>query len=448
MIAAWMIYAIFVATLVALAAHAAERALRMTARPARWAWAAAVLLSCILPLTSRVTAPARTARMAAGSTGGLGLPRRPLTSSTPAGVLGAIPGTIRIPRMSTLAALDRPLRAFWFAGSAAWLLVLAASMLSVARSAAEWTPAVVDGIPVRVSHSVGPALIGLLAPDVVLPVWALELPRTQRMLAIEHERQHAIARDPLLLLGAAVALAAMPWNVALWYTYRRLRLAVEADCDQRVLRVRPGVHAYGSLLIEVSERTLPGAMPVVALAEPASHLARRIELMTLRPSSHITRQLATAVLASMVSTALACRTPHPIAAAPIPDSQFAGHAATLGENFSSAPTSDSIFDATARHAVAERYPQALRGEMGTHAAIWIVADARDSVLGSATGHEGFSRGPIIDSVPEQGEWIEWESGMRMFPGVVPPISPGAFVQWKMLAVGRDTVNVIWFRVSR
>ena len=462
MMAAWMVYATAVAALFALAACIAESVVRATARPARWLWASAMILACLAPLATMSSRASDDAGTASAGTRKIfaSVADAPAPLERRMTLLLSIPRTIRVPSSVAPASLDRPLRALWITASIAWLKILAASAGAVRRRARGWTPAVVEGVPVLVSHSVGPALLGIFAPEIVLPAWMLEMPREQRALAIEHERQHALARDSLLLVAGALTLAAMPWNLALWYAWHRLRLAVEADCDQRVLRARAGTHAYGSLILEVSERSLAGAAPILALAEPTSHLARRIELMTTPPRRPTWLRLVTMLVASGACAVLACRAPQPVSAAPAPP------AATFRElnellasmlNAKSNPTLDSltrllnelqlpslgdtIADSTLRRAVDARYPLALRRSMGGRPLLWFVADARDSVLASATGHESLTR------TPEGTEQLTWTSAERKFPGLVPSsMAPGGLLLWRQLAMARDTVDVIWIRV--
>ena len=461
MIAAWMIYTIAVAAFAAAAAHIAERTARMMARPGRSVWAAATLLACLAPLATKAREAPDAGWSAASPDRDIfdSVVGRGMIDESHTTLLPSIPATIRVPSAPALATLDRPLRTLWITGSAAWLLVLVTSACVLRRRVARWTPAVVDGVPVLVSHSVGPALVGLFAPVIVVPAWTLELPHEQRLLVVEHERQHAHARDPLLLLAGALALATMPWNIALWYAWHRLRLAIEADCDQRVLRAHPAVHVYGSLLLEVSGRSLVGAAPLMALAEPASHLARRIELMTTRRSRPTSRQLVTATIASAVCAALACGTPQPTASptpsesatatrheleqllASMPNATTDSLSILLGE-LRSAQARDTIADSTLRRAVAEHYPELLRSGIRPRPLIWFVADGRDSILASATGHDGLTR------TATGSEVLEWESGVRKFPGVVPPsMAPDGLLEWRLLASGRDTVDVIWIRVT-
>ncbi|HEY5219007.1 MAG TPA: M56 family metallopeptidase, partial [Gemmatimonadaceae bacterium] len=67
----------------------------------------------------------------------------------------------------------------------------------------------------------------------------------------------------------------------LLFQARRLRLAVEMDCDARVLARHAEHDRYGRLLITIAQRqsNLPSAL-APTLSEPVSHLERRIRAMT------------------------------------------------------------------------------------------------------------------------------------------------------------------------
>ena len=133
--------------------------------------------------------------------------------------------------------------------------------------------------------------------------------------------------------------ALTPWNAPLWWMARRLRFAIELDCDARVLKGRPDPSAYGSLLLDVSERTMGGAMPIAALAEPVSLIERRIEAMTSRlPRFALVRGVAAGAIAAAL-VVVACAAPHP-ASAPAPSADF-----------TSAVRADSILLATARDSI-------------------------------------------------------------------------------------------------
>jgi len=476
-IAAWMIYVSLFTAAMAGAAHATERALRLVGRPGRWAWIVAIVLSGVVPLATITRAPVITSSVAVPE------PRhssadRPSTVRT-SGLPSASP--LRVPLSTTvpiaagtaLSALDVPLRLLWLAGSLAWCSLLVATAIALSRRVRRWTPTVVDGVPVLVSHAVGPAVIGVLAPEIVLPAWILDLPPVQRALALAHELEHARARDPLLLIGGALAIAVMPWNLALWYAFSRLRLAVEADCDTRVLRLHPDVRAYGSFLVDVSERTRIGAAPVVALTASTTHLARRLELMTSTAASFTRLRFAGFVFASLVCTVVACRSPHPVAASPKSagsqhDVRRDGEEAArqlqerypslgtirtlrndslyrlldeLHRSLDTGPRAEFVADSILRRHVAERFPAALTGGMGSQPALWFLVDADGTVLRTATGREALSR----DSTGR--EVLDWTAVMRAFPGLPASMSPGGFFQWSALPVDRGTVSIMWVRLG-
>jgi TonB family protein len=173
--------------------------------------------------------------------------------------------------------------------SLAMALVYALGQWTLSRRRRQWRSDRVNGVPVLVAQQDGPAVIGVLHPSIVLPRWALDLEPHAIDLMIRHERQHGAARDPLLMHLAGLALLAMPWNPAAWWMVARLRLAVEIDCDARVLfqaaadrsNVPPEASRYGELLLAVAARRSPRRRALVApaLLEHASSLRRRISAM-------------------------------------------------------------------------------------------------------------------------------------------------------------------------
>jgi TonB family protein len=109
----------------------------------------------------------------------------------------------------------------------------------------------------------------------------LELDASLRALVLRHEREHCLARDPWLLLASSVAVALCPWNAALWIFARRLRLALEIDCDARVLASGAEPARYGQLLFWIAQH--PGGMMLAPmLVAGQSHLERRIIAMRSR----------------------------------------------------------------------------------------------------------------------------------------------------------------------
>jgi len=294
--AAWMIYATLVSALLAAGALGLEAALRLTGREARWIWAASLVASLLVPLAAIRVA-----------------------TSGPAVDVGIITATARavaapVPAPSpALASLDAVLAGAWILASAILLVLLLASHRTLHRLTAAGTLHAIDGHPVRVTAAFGPAVVGgLWRSTIVLPAWVANLEPRARRLAVLHEAEHAAHGDVRLLALATLAVVACPWNPALWWQLRRLRDAVELDCDRRLVRAGIDRHAYGALLLEVARRPPTRAL-AVALAERPSLLSRRIDHMTPAPSR--TRTLRAAVAASLgtVLVIVACETPSPVA---------------------------------------------------------------------------------------------------------------------------------------
>ena len=183
----------------------------------------------------------------------------------------------------------------------------------------------------RLSEETGPAVVGLREMEIVLPPWVLSLDEPLRALVLRHEEEHRAARDPHLLFAAALAVALAPWNVALWWHARRLRLAVEMDCDARVLHAQPRAHRYGMLLVAIAQRSGAALDAAPALSEPVSDLERRIVAMNM-PA--ITRpRLATGVAGAVLSLFIACSLGAPVDSPTAPPAQSVPSEAAAPESF-------------------------------------------------------------------------------------------------------------------
>src|SRR5690349_15135863 len=110
----------------------------------------------------------------------------------------------------------------------------------------------------------------------------------------------------------------MPWNLPLWWQLRRLRYAIEIDCDARVLKGGVDPAHYGEALIAVGERQSAYVGAVAAMSESKSFLEERIEHMIRKPVRW--RRLGAATLASVsiALTAVAAQVAPPNAEAPAP----------------------------------------------------------------------------------------------------------------------------------
>jgi beta-lactamase regulating signal transducer with metallopeptidase domain len=266
-----------------------ERIARWHNRPARWIWLVAITATVALPIALNLILRSTVVPHAAAS--------------------------FASPRSTARPSLDMPLLLLWLGGSLLLTARIAGSALALRRCRAKWVALDVGAERVLVSDQLGPAVIGWMKLTTVIPRWAFMLDERSRALMLQHESEHARAGDPHLRTFALAALVAMPWNPALWWSMRRLRLAVEIDCDRRLLARGVDARQYATLLLAVGERI--SATPfawATALAGSPSSLETRILAMSssLRPRNHRLAIGGITVLAAGL-IAIAC-------ASPVPDS--------------------------------------------------------------------------------------------------------------------------------
>ena len=363
MIAPWIAYCLGTATLLALAGATLERLVRLRGAATRWIWAGVLAGSLLLPagawLAPPPAAPAAPLRDSAPATDATAANAPTDWTSIPVAWTEAPDGGVG----ATLRTMEGALLPLWLASSGAVLLLLLASATRIRRHRARWGRARLDGVPVRVSSRTGPAVVGIRRGEIVVPEWATGLPRQLRSLMIAHEREHLRAGDPRLLLAALLALAAMPWNPALWWQLRRLRLAVEADCDARVLRAGADVRVYGALLLEVGRRSAGLPLLAATLSEPASLLERRIQIMTTPRSRVAPLRMAAFAAGAALLFAAACGTPRPAASPPPvqPEGDFAAAEVAAPLDISEVTTPPKLQNAGEIAALlAQHYPPLLR----------------------------------------------------------------------------------------
>jgi beta-lactamase regulating signal transducer with metallopeptidase domain len=171
--------------------------------------------------------------------------------------------------------------------------------------------AIVDGIPVVVTDAIGPATVGLFRSRVLVPRWVLALPGVQRQYVLRHEDEHRRAHDARLLFVASLPLILMPWNLGMWWLVRRLCLAVEMDCDNRVVSRLGDAPAYGALLLRVAEASSRGPRLQPAFLGGMGSLERRlVALLAPTPLRHIQRFLLPAVALGLLAVVVLM--PHPV----------------------------------------------------------------------------------------------------------------------------------------
>ena len=296
------LYTITVSACLACAGLLVERALP-PGRPRRWIWCVTIALSMLIP---------------------------PLYRARHMAVVDSAPAGADVSWMVRIGAFDPIIMKVWAVTSALIVLWGLASLWRVSvlvRRARDRNHAglVVDGVPVALTDSLGPATVGLWKSHVVIPRWVLALPATQREYVLRHEDEHRKAHDTHLLFFSSLVLVLAPWNVALHWQLRRLSLAVEMDCDRRVVSALGGATTYGELLLNIAAATnhtprlQPGFLGIGSLERRLTELVAPARIS--RAQQLLLPLLAMAVLVAVLLT------PHPRADGGQNSQHSAAHAA-------------------------------------------------------------------------------------------------------------------------
>lgn len=266
-----------------LAVHALEARSSMHRR---WLWLAVMLLSTILPVLASSSHPTTAFARADGP------------------MLGALVGYARFARrleMLLSPRAEQTLRWLWLLGSVSVAGVLLRGHVASLRLRARGHAASIEDTRVIICESLGPAVVGIWRPQIVLPAWIHTLSPESRDWVVRHERAHLEARDAQLQLLSWLLIVLMPWNPFLWSQQRRLRDAIELDCDDRIAGSHHQAARYASALLEVGRRFVPHQRLMLALAGPAS-LPRRVHRLlhtTRRPASRFRIALSIGVVGVM-----------------------------------------------------------------------------------------------------------------------------------------------------
>jgi hypothetical protein len=138
-----------------------------------------------------------------------------------------------------------------------------------------------------------------LMVSIAFPTAMALLPRSA--VVPTHESEHIRARDPMLLLAGLLAVLVAPWNLPLWWQLRRLRFALEVDCDARVLGRGADLQTYGRVLLAVTQHSAVARFAAMAIAAPTSQLERRVRIM-----ASVSRRPARWLIGAAVGLAAAC----------------------------------------------------------------------------------------------------------------------------------------------
>lgn len=378
---AWVVYVLVVSALAGLAAAAAERVLRLYDLPARGAWAGAMVASVAFPLAAWLTGGPPGAAVALPPIGVGEVTSRIGDAAAAAGSRGSLPSAATI------------LLGAWGVASAAALVWFGWSVLRLHRSLEELPTRSVGDVAVHLTDEEGPACWGLpgRTARVLLPAWLREMAPDLRRLAVAHEREHLRSGDSLLVAGGCLLVAAAPWNLPLWWQLRRLRRAVELDCDARVLGAGADRHDYGRLLLAVGGRGAGSAWTVLPLSERTSRLEGRIRTMTSTPPPYRLVRAAAFALLALGAGALACET-----SPPDPDAEATSQVASSERPefipYDVAPELQNPGEVQER--LQEVYPDSLKqAGVGGTVILWLHVDqdgrVRESRVKESDGPEAF-----------------------------------------------------------
>lgn len=323
MIVSWILYSLILGAVLALGAVVVDRAARASRMPRRFTWLGSLALLVALTLL----APWRADR----ALGGFGnLEQVSSTAITPsaeqtalsiaeqvlAWVVSSVQKVIEGVAAAIPISLDRAIGIVWALASLLALALVWVTLVNCDRQRREWPYTRIHGKRVRLGGSHGPAVYGVFSSEIVVPTALLNCSVEDQHLVLAHEDEHRRAHDPLLLALSAICVALLPWHPVAWWLASRLRLAVELDCDGRVLSRGAPVRDYGEMLVRLAGivPARPSVVPTLALLDSSTHLEQRLITMTTRPVRRTPFRVVTFLAAAASVIVLACNAEVPTAA--------------------------------------------------------------------------------------------------------------------------------------
>ena len=191
----WMVYATIVGALVSVSAAMGHATQQRSNRPVRWIWIAAIVLIVFIPGLAPF-------RMAVSSIAVRGIPiptnveaLKVATSVRDDAWISRLGDAAKAPLELTLRATQRLLHevpADIYRGLSVLLLAVSlAAMIGFALSYERTKKRVrrarsvnIDGSEVRVSPSIGPAVVGLVPSHIVVPEWLVSRPAQDQRIAV------------------------------------------------------------------------------------------------------------------------------------------------------------------------------------------------------------------------------------------------------------------------
>lgn len=383
MIAAWMLWSAGVGALFLVAGLAAERLLTVYGRPMRWVWIVAGAATTALSVL----------RIPGGA---------PEQAVPPPGYAPPLlePLAVTVARDSMLRSFDDLLVLGWVVLSSLLVVTVLFAFARLVREGRSWRSGSLGHRSVLWSRDTGPTIVGILRPRVVLPAWVRAIGSREQELILAHEEEHIRAGDARLRFLMTLPLFVFPWNPALWLQRHRLNLAVELDCDRRVMRRMPGHrHAYGNLLLRVGAgRSGLHRLALVSLSEGRSQLERRISRLEERMPRLRRLQALALVLGATAIVTLAVLFPRIRGEeAPVPDELGDLMAEPTFTPYTVRP--DLVNEAEVQQALEDEYPPLLReagigGTVNVHFFINTEGEVQRSLVARTSGSEALDSAAV------------------------------------------------------
>ena len=303
MMLAWVLDLLLISGLLGLSALLLEQILRAHHRATRISWLVAMVATLLLPLLASWQGP-HTAT-APGATGAAldAYARADHPRSYASWIeLGAASSGVTDHRRR-----ERLIVWLWASSAAMAGLIVMGGVVQFRRQRRTWRRGMVAGVPVWIAPEAGPAVFGVFRPQIVVPEWLLKASLDTQRCVMAHERAHVHAGDSRVLTLSTILVLLVPWNPLLWWHAHRLRLAIEVDCDRRVLRSGFDVQRYAEVLIQFGLRRASLLGATASISESPSILERRITLMFQPKNPRRTLASVALALLSIGSVAAATR---------------------------------------------------------------------------------------------------------------------------------------------
>jgi beta-lactamase regulating signal transducer with metallopeptidase domain len=368
MIAAWMAYALVIAVLVSVAALIAERIARLRRWPGRWIWTSALLLSILLPLLFGLQSARSSAKPAEVLATLAAMAEPPVYARSPIAWVGGDDAT-----PARRITLDTWLLGSWAAMSVLVVATLTMGWMQLRHRLQCAVDSEMNGARIAVTHDVGPAVVGIVRPRIVIPRWLLQEDAATQAIVIAHEQEHVRAHDVRLIGGALLIAMLLPWNLPLWWQLRRLRFAMEVDCDARVLRAGQSPSPYSAVLLRVATHLVPLRAAAAGLSESASSLEKRIRIMHTPPRQRWRLLAALLASCSVASIGVAANVTTPPAVRPT---------SAQSDELPLLPSPVAAWkedEAALARTVAYFYPQLAEGTQAGRPYVWAVINERGEV---------------------------------------------------------------------